>query len=99
LTWSAEADAAGGGWKGENDFESAVFRKYPQLSTIKARLRRAGAKVALMSGSGSALFGFLNECLIGRRGARFVSFETFGEGFPDFGRQPRALSRAVVAAA
>ncbi len=40
-----------------NDFEQIVFRQFPQLKTIKQKLLAAGARFALMSGSGSALFG------------------------------------------
>jgi 4-diphosphocytidyl-2-C-methyl-D-erythritol kinase len=40
-----------------NDFEEVVFPQQPSLAAIKKRLLRAGASVALMTGSGSALFG------------------------------------------
>jgi len=40
-----------------NDFEAVVFRRHPQLKLIKGRLLKLGADLALMSGSGSALFG------------------------------------------
>ena len=40
-----------------NDFEAPVFAHYPQLKGIKERLYNAGAFFALMSGSGSTLFG------------------------------------------
>src|SRR5580698_9489824 len=40
-----------------NDFEGVVFRVHPQLGAIKKRLIRAGALPAMMTGSGSALFG------------------------------------------
>ena len=45
-------------WRGflRNDFEPAVFRKYPQLEAIKESLYGSGAVYAAMSGSGSALF-------------------------------------------
>jgi 4-diphosphocytidyl-2-C-methyl-D-erythritol kinase len=42
---------------GENDFESVVFERYPQLKSLKRRLLKAGAAPAMMTGSGSALFG------------------------------------------
>jgi len=45
-----------------NDFEPVVFAHHPELRDIKRRLIEAGAKVALLSGSGSAIFGlFENE--------------------------------------
>lgn len=42
---------------GENDFESVVFRQHPVLKSIKRRLEKLGAQPAMMSGSGSAVFG------------------------------------------
>jgi 4-diphosphocytidyl-2-C-methyl-D-erythritol kinase len=41
----------------KNDFEDAVFKMHPQLAATVRKLRRLGAKPALMTGSGSALFG------------------------------------------
>lgn len=40
-----------------NDLERAVLPEYPQIEGIKAHLLRLGAEGALMSGSGSAVFG------------------------------------------
>jgi 4-diphosphocytidyl-2-C-methyl-D-erythritol kinase len=44
-----------GGWV--NDLERAVMPAYPQIGAIKQRLLHLGAEGALMSGSGSAVFG------------------------------------------
>ncbi|HYP15538.1 MAG TPA: hypothetical protein VEQ63_16540, partial [Bryobacteraceae bacterium] len=44
-----------------NDFETAVFRRYPELKAIKAKLMQAGASPAMMTGSGSALFGIFED--------------------------------------
>ena len=41
----------------ENDFETVVFEQHKSLARWKKRLERVGARVALMTGSGSALFG------------------------------------------
>ena len=48
-----------GQWKDKivNDFEPYAFRQYPELSALKQQLYTSGAEFALMSGSGSALFG------------------------------------------
>jgi 4-diphosphocytidyl-2-C-methyl-D-erythritol kinase len=40
-----------------NDFETVVFEQHPRLAALKKRLVRSGASPALMTGSGSALFG------------------------------------------
>ena len=40
-----------------NDFESVVFPRHPLLSEIKSELLRAGARRAMLSGTGSAIFG------------------------------------------
>lgn len=40
-----------------NDFEPVIFERYPRLAARKSALRDAGAEIALLSGSGSALFG------------------------------------------
>jgi 4-diphosphocytidyl-2-C-methyl-D-erythritol kinase len=44
-------------WGCVNDFETVVFRLHPQLKSIKGKLLKLGARPALMSGSGSSLFG------------------------------------------
>jgi 4-diphosphocytidyl-2-C-methyl-D-erythritol kinase len=45
----------------ENDFEGSVFLQHPRLKSLKARLHRLGAEPAMMTGSGSALFGLFRE--------------------------------------
>ena len=50
--------AAWSGQTGVNDFESVVFAQHPELAGWKKRIVRAGATAAMMTGSGSALFGF-----------------------------------------
>ena len=40
-----------------NDLEPPVVRRHPEIGTIKGALREAGAVAAVMSGSGSAVFG------------------------------------------
>jgi len=44
-----------------NDFEPVVFAYHPELREFKIRLKEAGADVALMSGSGSAIFGLFTD--------------------------------------
>jgi 4-diphosphocytidyl-2-C-methyl-D-erythritol kinase len=50
-TWTGEWESP------ENDFEAVVFARHPELARCKRRLIELGAKPALMTGSGSALFG------------------------------------------
>ncbi len=40
-----------------NDFEEPVFKKYPVIQNIKSSLYSLGALIALMTGSGSTVFG------------------------------------------
>lgn len=50
-------------WKNamKNDFESSVFKKYPEIGAIKQQLYDLGAVYASMSGSGSSVFGFFEK--------------------------------------
>jgi 4-diphosphocytidyl-2-C-methyl-D-erythritol kinase len=45
----------------ENDFESVVFRQHSHLKLIKGKLLNLGARPALMSGSGSTIFGIFES--------------------------------------
>ncbi len=40
-----------------NDFELSVFKKFPRLLELKIKLVNSGCKAAIMSGSGSTIFG------------------------------------------
>lgn len=55
-TWSVLDGAAGA-----NDFEAVVLEREKSLATLKRRLMRAGASPAMMTGSGSALFGLFRD--------------------------------------
>lgn len=61
LTWTQLATAA------ENDFEAPVFARYPVLREIKEALRLQGADLALLSGSGSTMFGIFSTESAARR--------------------------------
>jgi 4-diphosphocytidyl-2-C-methyl-D-erythritol kinase len=49
-----------------NDFEEIVFEQHGRLAEWKQRLRDAGACPALMTGSGSAIFGLFSEAAAAR---------------------------------
>ena len=57
FSFQSLASAGGVSETGCNDFEAVVMEQYPRLALLKRRLERAGAAPALMSGSGSAVFG------------------------------------------
>jgi 4-diphosphocytidyl-2-C-methyl-D-erythritol kinase len=53
----------------KNDFEDVVFAAYPAVRVIKDRLLTSGAAFALMSGSGSSVFGLFAEEIAARSAA------------------------------
>ena len=55
LDWATVSAHAG------NDFEPAVFSRHPELRDIRDALRDLGAEPALLSGSGSSLFGVFSD--------------------------------------
>jgi len=57
FSFQSLALAGGVSESGCNDFEAVVMEQHPRLALLKRRLEQAGAAPALMSGSGSAVFG------------------------------------------
>lgn len=45
----------------ENDFETVVFAKWPELSKLKRQLLRAGAEMASLTGSGTAVYAIFSS--------------------------------------
>jgi 4-diphosphocytidyl-2-C-methyl-D-erythritol kinase len=62
-----------------NDFESVVFRQHRRLAVLKKRLLDAGASEAMMTGSGSALFGLFDNPAEASRAAAVLAGKA-GEG-------------------
>jgi 4-diphosphocytidyl-2-C-methyl-D-erythritol kinase len=50
-------------WKTElkNDFEESVFKKFPAIETIKAKMYESGAVYSSMTGSGSTVYGIFRK--------------------------------------
>ena len=83
----------------KNDFEVAVFAKHPEVAVAARKLRRLGARPALMTGSGSALFGVFQRA--GEAEAAAAQFPA-GTAFPVrfvSRRQYRALWRRALGTA
>jgi 4-diphosphocytidyl-2-C-methyl-D-erythritol kinase len=64
LCWSPQGGVL------SNDFEAAVFPRYPRLDAIKRELLQQGAAEASLAGSGSAVFGVYQHPAKARRAAR-----------------------------
>ena len=64
LCWSPQGGVL------SNDFEAAVFPRYPRLAAIKGELLQQGAAEASLAGSGSAVFGVYQHPAKARRAAR-----------------------------
>ncbi len=82
FSFQCQSWAAPGSGAAENDFETVVLDQQGHLAALKRRLIRAGARPALMTGSGSALFGLFAEreqadrALEGFRGERAFPVST-----------------------
>jgi 4-diphosphocytidyl-2-C-methyl-D-erythritol kinase len=64
LCWSPQGGVL------SNDFEAAVFPRFPRLDAIKRELLQQGAADASLAGSGSAVFGVYQHPAKARRAAR-----------------------------
>jgi 4-diphosphocytidyl-2-C-methyl-D-erythritol kinase len=58
-----------------NDFERVVFKQHPRLKSIRDGLQKAGATTALMTGSGSTLFGIFPSARSMRAAAQLFPAE------------------------
>jgi len=55
-----------------NDLERAVIPAHPLIEELKARLLQSGAEAALMSGSGSAVFGMFHNHSLAEQAAKVL---------------------------
>lgn len=60
-----------------NNLEQAVFPAHPEIAAIKEELFRAGARAALMSGSGSSVFGLFDSLEKAQIAANLSVFKGF----------------------
>jgi 4-diphosphocytidyl-2-C-methyl-D-erythritol kinase len=69
---AALAEALPDNWHSHarNDFEPAVFARHPEIRSIRDRLRRAGASLAMMTGSGASVFALFDSTEQRDRAAR-----------------------------
>ena len=59
----------------ENDFETFVFARWPELAKVKRQLIRAGAETASLTGSGSALYAVFESAQQTNRAAKVIPAE------------------------
>lgn len=61
-----------------NSFERSIFNLHPEIGSIKDTLLSLGARAALMSGSGSAVFGIFEDDALAKK-----AFEVLGEKYKE----------------
>jgi 4-diphosphocytidyl-2-C-methyl-D-erythritol kinase len=84
----------------KNDFEPVVFRIHPELAAVARKLRRLGANPAMMTGSGSAIFGIFEHGPEARQAAAaFRWARTFPGRFVNRRRYRTSWRRALGPAA
>ena len=57
----------------ENDFETSVFERHPELGKLREAVHEAGALTARLSGSGAALYGLFNDREAAEGASAFLS--------------------------
>ena len=87
-----------------NDLEAPIARHYPEIDQMKTALRRVGALAAVMSGSGSTVFGLFQkrsdaasavQRLSGVGGWRVLLTESLGRGEYARSSRPSVLRRTL----
>ncbi|MBV9081396.1 MAG: 4-(cytidine 5'-diphospho)-2-C-methyl-D-erythritol kinase [Acidobacteriaceae bacterium] len=83
-----------------NDFQLPVLRAHPSLANLARKLQRLGARPALMTGSGSALFGIFPSAEAAERAAAdFPALMAFPVRFVSRRQYARAWRHALGSAA
>ena len=65
-----------------NDFEPVVFQLEPEIERAKVALLKSGARAAMLSGSGSAVFGIFENQDAQERAIQAIELETGWRAFP-----------------
>jgi 4-diphosphocytidyl-2-C-methyl-D-erythritol kinase len=65
----------------ENDLEKVTSTRFPIIETIKALLMNAGAKGALMTGSGPSVFGVFSSLNQALSAKQFLISQRLGDVF------------------
>ena len=65
-----------------NDFEAVAFQLEPEIARAKAALMQAGARLALLAGSGSAVFGIFDNRDAQERAIQTIDLEPGWRVFP-----------------
>ena len=95
VAWRLEGSPPGESWRCVNDFESVVFSEYPQLRSIKGKLLKLGARPALMTGSGSTLFGVFESRELRDKAVAFLKEEIGNENVHRVSMVSRSRYRAL----
>jgi 4-diphosphocytidyl-2-C-methyl-D-erythritol kinase len=66
----------------QNDFEAAAFSPASEITRAKAALITAGARTAMLAGSGSAVFGIFDSENAQRRAIQTIELDTGWRVFP-----------------
>ena len=84
----------------KNHFEPAVFQSHPELAAVVRKLRKLGAKPAMMTGSGSAVFGVFETKVQAQQSTRaFRDGRTYPVRFVDRRRYQALWHEALGSAA